>query len=117
MTVTTANFCCGMLQESSTFYDNITYTVVDRATKRGKAMLIDSQGYTYNVKRRQNVFLRHNCCFFIVTCNMLRGMNVLNRPYMGLRPTLPMFSSASTFTGFLHNSDIFFFNHFFTPKI
>ena len=54
----------GMLQESSvdepqirdvepTFHDNITYTVVDGATKRGKEMLIDSQGYRYNIKRRR----------------------------------------------------------------
>ena len=53
----------GMLQESSidepqirdvepTFHDNITYTVVDGATKRGKEMLIDSQEYRYNIKRR-----------------------------------------------------------------
>ena len=55
----------GMLQESSideppqirdfkpTFHDDITYTVVNGATKRGKAMLIDNQGYTYNIKRRR----------------------------------------------------------------
>ncbi|CAB4027969.1 hypothetical protein pdam_00025431, partial, partial [Paramuricea clavata] len=52
----------GMLHESSieephvrdvepTHHD-VTYTVVDGATKRGKSRLIDSQGYTYNVKRR-----------------------------------------------------------------
>ena len=52
-----------MLQESSidepqirdfepTFHDDITYTVVNGATKREKAMLIDNQGYTYNIKRR-----------------------------------------------------------------
>ena len=57
-----------MLQESSidepqirdfepTFHDDITYTVVNGATKRGKAMLIDNQGYTYNIKRRRlNVY-------------------------------------------------------------
>ena len=54
----------GMLQESSvdepqirdveqTFHDNITYTVVDGATKRGKEILINSQGYRYNIKRRR----------------------------------------------------------------
>ena len=54
----------GMLQESSidepqirdfepTFHDDITYTVVNGATKCGKAMLIDNQGYTYNIKRRR----------------------------------------------------------------
>jgi hypothetical protein len=53
----------GMLHESSieephardvepTHHD-VTYTVVDGATKRGKTRLIDSQGYTYNVKRRR----------------------------------------------------------------
>ena len=53
-----------MLQESSidepqirdfepTFHDDITYTVVNGATKHGKAMLIDNQRYTYNIKRRR----------------------------------------------------------------
>ena len=32
--------------------DDVTYTVVDKATNRGQAMFIDSQGYTYNVYKR-----------------------------------------------------------------
>ena len=39
------------IENQSSF--ELTYQLVEEATKRGKVKLIDSQGYNYNVKRRR----------------------------------------------------------------
>lgn len=41
------------IREMEPTHHDVTYTVVDGASKRGKTRLIDSQGHTYNVKRRR----------------------------------------------------------------